>query len=44
MQWLTKGVHLGEHRRFLQVDIDDWFLNGYRLNAASGRLYTKPSA
>lgn len=33
VQWLTKGVHLGENRRFLQVDIDDWFLSGTRLDA-----------
>lgn len=42
VQWLTKGVHLGEHRRFLQVDIDDYFLDGDHLNAASGQLYTRP--
>ncbi|GGL84772.1 hypothetical protein GCM10010840_23360 [Deinococcus aerolatus] len=42
VQWLTRGIHLGEHRRFLQVDIDDYFLAGDRLNAASGQLYTKP--
>ncbi|MDV6375277.1 hypothetical protein [Deinococcus arenicola] len=42
VQWLTKGVHLGEHRRFLQVDIDDYFLDGDHLNAATGTLYAKP--
>ncbi|MDV6376112.1 hypothetical protein [Deinococcus arenicola] len=42
VQWLTKGVHLGEHRRFLQVDIDDWFLNGAHLNAQTGQLYPEP--
>ncbi|MFB9992393.1 hypothetical protein ACFFLM_10495 [Deinococcus oregonensis] len=38
VQWLTKGVHLGEHRRFLQVDIDDWFLNGDEFDPATGGL------
>ncbi|WP_019009685.1 hypothetical protein [Deinococcus aquatilis] len=38
VQWLTRGVHLGEHRRFLQVDIDDWFLNGYVFDPATGGL------
>ncbi|WP_245556468.1 hypothetical protein [Deinococcus aquatilis] len=28
VKWLTKGVHLGEYRRFNQLDIDDWFLPG----------------
>lgn len=26
LNWLTKGVYLGEFRRYLQVDVDDWFL------------------
>ncbi|MFB9993756.1 hypothetical protein ACFFLM_17495 [Deinococcus oregonensis] len=38
VQWLTRGVHLGEHRRFLQVDIDDWFLNGDEFDPATGGL------
>ncbi|AIZ45883.1 hypothetical protein QR90_13600 [Deinococcus radiopugnans] len=42
VQWLTKGVHLGEHRRFLQVDIDDFFSAGDHLNSATGQLYAKP--
>lgn len=32
-QWLTRGVHLGEHRRFLQVDIDDVFIAGDHLTS-----------
>ncbi|QLG11675.1 hypothetical protein HLB42_13465 [Deinococcus sp. D7000] len=40
VQWLTKGVHLGEHRRFLQVDIDDYFSDGDHLNAQTGLVYT----
>jgi hypothetical protein len=28
VKWVTKGVHLGEYRRFNQLDIDDWFLPG----------------
>ena len=35
VEWLTRGVHLGEHRRFLQVDIDDWFLPGLHYDAAT---------
>ena len=26
VNWLTKGVYLGEYRRYNQLDIDDWFL------------------
>ena len=40
--WLTRGVHLGEHRRFLQVDIDDWFLGGDHYDAATGQLHAAP--
>ncbi|WP_291430198.1 hypothetical protein [Deinococcus sp.] len=32
-RWLTRGVHLGEHRRFLQVDIDDVFTAGDHLTS-----------
>lgn len=42
VQWLTRGVHLGEHRRFLQVDIDDFFAAGDRLNAQTGQLFARP--
>ncbi|GGI80205.1 Agd3-related carbohydrate-binding protein [Deinococcus wulumuqiensis] len=42
MEWLTRGVHLGEHRRFLQIDIDDWFLPGSHYNAATGGFYPDP--
>ena len=41
VKWLTKGVHLGEHRRFLQVDIDDWFQSGAHYNPSTGGLYDK---
>ncbi|WP_309569905.1 hypothetical protein [Deinococcus sp.] len=27
LNWLTKGVYLGEFRRYLQVDVDDWFID-----------------
>ncbi|MDO4244472.1 MAG: hypothetical protein Q4C89_00415 [Deinococcus sp.] len=40
--WLTKGVYLGEHRRFIQIDIDDWFLGGDHYNPATNSLYTEP--
>ncbi|MGY2893922.1 hypothetical protein ACVWZX_001937 [Deinococcus sp. UYEF24] len=26
VNWLTKGVYIGEYRRYNQLDIDDWFL------------------
>jgi len=26
INWLTKGVYLGEFRRYLKVDVDDWFI------------------
>lgn len=26
LNWLTKGLYLGEFRRYIQVDVDDWFL------------------
>ncbi|WP_415814645.1 hypothetical protein [Deinococcus marmoris] len=42
VQWLTRGVHLGEHRRFLQVDIDDHFSAGDHLNAQTGQIYPQP--
>ena len=42
MEWLTRGVHLGEHRRFLQIDIDDWFLPGTHYDAATGGFYRDP--
>lgn len=28
VNWLTRGVHLGEYQRFNQLDIDDWFFPG----------------
>jgi hypothetical protein len=27
LRWATRGLFLGEHRHFLQVDVDDWFNN-----------------
>ncbi|GAA5436645.1 hypothetical protein M8445_15320 (plasmid) [Deinococcus aquaticus] len=38
IQWLTRGVHLGEYRRFLQVDIDDWFLYADRFDPTTGKI------
>lgn len=35
VNWVTKGVYLGEYRRYNQVDIDDWFLYGDRYDAAT---------
>lgn len=35
VNWVTKGLYLGEYRRYNQVDIDDWFLFGDRYNAAT---------
>ncbi|WP_295813853.1 hypothetical protein [uncultured Deinococcus sp.] len=42
VQWLTRGVHLGEHRRFLQADIDDLFLSGDRLDPATLAMRPNP--
>ncbi|UQN09869.1 hypothetical protein [Deinococcus sp. QL22] len=42
VKWLTKGVHLGEYRRFNQLDIDDWFLPGDLYNATTKTI--KPDA
>lgn len=36
--WLTRGVRLGEYRRFAQLDIDDWFLPGDVYNATTGTI------
>ncbi|THF87394.1 hypothetical protein E7T09_09705 [Deinococcus sp. KSM4-11] len=41
-QWLTRGVHLGEHKRFLQVDVDDLFLSGDRLDPTTLLLRPNP--
>ncbi|TSA87638.1 hypothetical protein FNU79_03970 [Deinococcus detaillensis] len=38
VNWLTKGVYLGEYRRFNQLDIDDWFLAGDVFDAATKTL------
>lgn len=38
MQWLTRGVHLGEYRRFLQVDVDDWFNASDVFDPATGQI------
>ncbi len=36
--WLTRGVRLGEYRRFAQLDIDDWFLPGDVYDPATGTV------
>ncbi|MEF2277507.1 hypothetical protein V3W47_04290 [Deinococcus sp. YIM 134068] len=36
--WLTRGVFLGEYRRFLGVDIDDWFAHGDHYDPATRLL------
>ena len=33
VNWLMKGVYLGEYHRYLGVDIDDWFATGDRYDA-----------
>jgi hypothetical protein len=35
VNWVTRGLYLGEYRRYNQVDIDDWFLFGDHYNAVS---------
>ena len=32
VNWLTRGLFLGERHTFLQVDVDDWFQHSYRWN------------
>ncbi|WP_425148123.1 hypothetical protein [Deinococcus sp.] len=39
VNWLTKGVYLGDYRRFNQLDIDDWFLPGDVFDAATHVIY-----
>lgn len=41
IKWLTKGVHLGEHRRFLQIDIDDWFAPSDHFDAGKMDIYSR---
>lgn len=38
VNWVTKGVYLGEYRRFNQLDVDDWFLDGDHYNATTKTL------
>ncbi|GGQ99379.1 Agd3-related carbohydrate deacetylase [Deinococcus ruber] len=38
VNWLTKGVYLGDYRRFNQLDIDDWFLPDDQFNAVTKTL------
>ena len=38
VNWLTKGVYLGEYRRYNQLDVDDWFLPGDVFDAATKTL------
>ena len=41
LRWATKGLFLGERRHYLNVDVDDWFLDTDHLHA-DGRLETNP--
>lgn len=36
VNWVTRGLYLGEYRRYNQLDIDDWFLFNDRYDAATG--------
>lgn len=38
VNWLTKGVYLGEYRRYNKLDADDWFLDGDKYNANTGQV------
>ncbi|MFB9994550.1 hypothetical protein ACFFLM_21565 [Deinococcus oregonensis] len=38
VNWLTKGVYLGESRRFNQVDVDDYFFPGDVFDVATGTI------
>ncbi|THF87046.1 hypothetical protein E7T09_07695 [Deinococcus sp. KSM4-11] len=42
VNWLTKGVYVGEYRRYNQLDIDDWFLPGDVFNETT--LTIQPDA
>ncbi len=32
VNWVTNGVHLGQRKHYLQVDVDDWFQHSDRWN------------
>ncbi len=38
VNWVTRGLYLGEYRRYNQLDIDDWFLANDRYDPASGNV------
>jgi hypothetical protein len=40
-RWASRGMHLGEQRHFLNVDIDDWFNSADHLHP-DGHLETDP--
>lgn len=38
INWLTSGLYLGEFRRYLQVDVDDWFIPDDLWNASTNSI------
>ncbi|MCD0165343.1 hypothetical protein [Deinococcus sp. 12RED42] len=38
LSWLTRGVYIGEYRRYNQLDVDDWFLPGDVFNETTGQV------
>ncbi|MFI6481707.1 hypothetical protein ACIBH1_27520 [Nonomuraea sp. NPDC050663] len=41
LRWASRGLFLGEHRRYLSADVDDWFNHTDHLHA-DGTLETDP--
>lgn len=38
VQWVTRGLYLGNYQRYNQLDVDDWFLPNDHYNAADGSI------
>ncbi|WP_102124674.1 hypothetical protein [Deinococcus planocerae] len=38
LDWVTRGLYVGEYRRYNQLDIDDWFLPNDRYDPATGQI------
>jgi hypothetical protein len=38
VNWVTRGLYLGEYRRYNQLDVDDWFSTNDRYDANTGTI------
>ncbi|ASN82720.1 hypothetical protein DFI_16315 (plasmid) [Deinococcus ficus] len=38
VQWVTRGLYLGNYQRYNQLDVDDWFLPNDHYDAATGDI------